>query len=46
MDEVTERLRGVGLRVTATRVAVLGVLDASGDHPRVTRSSSACGARA
>ena len=35
MDQVTERLRGVGLRATATRVAVLGVLDASGDHPRV-----------
>jgi Fur family transcriptional regulator, stress-responsive regulator len=35
MDQVTERLRGAGLRVTATRVAVLGVLDVSGDHPRV-----------
>ncbi len=35
MDQVMGRLRGAGLRVTATRVAVLGVLDASGDHPRV-----------
>jgi Fur family ferric uptake transcriptional regulator len=33
--EITERLRGAGLRVTAPRVSVLGVLDASHDHPRV-----------
>jgi Fur family transcriptional regulator, stress-responsive regulator len=33
--EITERLREAGLRVTAPRVAVLGVLDASHDHPRV-----------
>jgi Fe2+ or Zn2+ uptake regulation protein len=33
--EITERLRGAGLRVTTPRVSVLGVLDASHDHPRV-----------
>jgi Fe2+ or Zn2+ uptake regulation protein len=33
--EITERLRQVGLRVTTPRVSVLGVLDASHDHPRV-----------
>jgi Fe2+ or Zn2+ uptake regulation protein len=32
---ITERLRDAGLRVTTPRVAVLGVLDASRDHPRV-----------
>jgi Fe2+ or Zn2+ uptake regulation protein len=32
---LTERLRHAGLRVTATRVAVLAVLDESKDHPRV-----------
>jgi Fe2+ or Zn2+ uptake regulation protein len=35
IDQITERLREAGLRVTATRVSVLGVLDASSDHPRV-----------
>ena len=35
IEEVTRRLRDAGLRVTATRVSVLGVLDASSDHPRV-----------
>jgi Fur family ferric uptake transcriptional regulator len=30
-----ERLRAAGLRATATRVAVLGVLAGSADHPRV-----------
>jgi len=30
-----ERLRDAGLRVTAPRAAVLGVLDAAHDHPRV-----------
>ena len=35
MEQVTERLRAAGLRVTAPRVSVLGVLDASEDHPRV-----------
>ena len=30
-----ERLRGAGLRVTAPRLAVLGVLDESTDHPDV-----------
>jgi Fur family transcriptional regulator, stress-responsive regulator len=35
IEEVTERLHEAGLRATATRVAVLGVLDASSDHPRV-----------
>jgi Fur family transcriptional regulator, stress-responsive regulator len=32
---ITERLREAGLRVTAPRMSVLGVLDASDDHPRV-----------
>src|SRR5215210_9334719 len=35
MEQVTERLRAAGLRITAPRVSVLGVLDASHDHPRV-----------
>ena len=35
IEPLTDRLRGAGLRVTATRVAVLGVLDESRDHPRV-----------
>ena len=35
MEQVTDRLRTAGLRVTAPRVSVLGVLDASQDHPRV-----------
>ena len=35
MEQVTDRLRAAGLRVTAPRVSVLGVLDASHDHPRV-----------
>ena len=35
IEEDTQRLREAGLRVTATRTAVLGVLDASADHPRV-----------
>jgi Fur family ferric uptake transcriptional regulator len=35
IDQITERLRDAGLRVTATRVSVLAVLDASDDHPRV-----------
>jgi Fur family ferric uptake transcriptional regulator len=34
-EPLTDRLRVAGLRVTATRVAVLSVLDASEDHPRV-----------
>lgn len=33
--DATERLREAGLRVTAPRVSVLTVLDASEDHPRV-----------
>ncbi len=33
--EVQERLRARGLRATASRVAVLRVLEASDDHPRV-----------
>ncbi|MBE2315488.1 transcriptional repressor [Solirubrobacter sp. CPCC 204708] len=33
--EIEEQLRGVGLRVTAPRVAVLRVLSESRDHPRV-----------
>jgi Fe2+ or Zn2+ uptake regulation protein len=32
---IEERLRAAGLRVTATRVAVLRVLAESDDHPRV-----------
>jgi Fe2+ or Zn2+ uptake regulation protein len=35
MEELTDRLRGSGLRVTATRTAVLRVLDQAHDHPRV-----------
>ncbi len=35
IEPLTDRLRAAGLRVTATRVAVLAVLDESGDHPRV-----------
>ena len=35
MEQVTERLRAAGLRITAPRVSVLGVLDSSVDHPRV-----------
>ncbi len=35
MEQVTDRLRTAGLRITAPRVSVLGVLDASQDHPRV-----------
>jgi Fur family ferric uptake transcriptional regulator len=33
--DALERLREAGLRVTAPRVSVLAVLDASEDHPRV-----------
>jgi Fur family transcriptional regulator, stress-responsive regulator len=35
VEQITSRLRDAGLRVTATRVSVLGVLDRSTDHPRV-----------
>ena len=35
MEQVRDRLRAAGLRITAPRVSVLGVLDASEDHPRV-----------
>jgi Fe2+ or Zn2+ uptake regulation protein len=35
IDQITSRLREAGLRVTATRVSVLAVLDESADHPRV-----------
>ena len=35
IQPLTDRLRGAGLRVTGPRVAVLRVLDASDDHPRV-----------
>jgi Fur family ferric uptake transcriptional regulator len=35
IQPLTDRLRGAGLRVTGPRVAVLEVLDASDDHPRV-----------
>jgi Fe2+ or Zn2+ uptake regulation protein len=35
MEQLTARLREAGLRVTATRVSVLAVLDESDDHPRV-----------
>jgi Fur family transcriptional regulator, stress-responsive regulator len=35
VEQITSRLRDAGLRVTATRVSVLGVLDESTDHPRV-----------
>ncbi len=34
-ERFTDRLRGVGLRVTAPRLAVLEVLDRSADHPSV-----------
>ena len=34
-DLIEERLRGAGLRATAPRVAVLGALSDSDDHPRV-----------
>jgi Fe2+ or Zn2+ uptake regulation protein len=33
--ELIERLRDAGLRVTAPRVSVLGVLESARDHPRV-----------
>src|SRR5918995_5162858 len=33
--EITERLRGAGLRVTTPRLSVLAVLDAAHDHPRM-----------
>jgi Fur family ferric uptake transcriptional regulator len=35
LAEIEERLRGAGLRVTASRVAVLRVLSDADDHPRV-----------
>ena len=35
MEQATDRLRAAGLRITAPRVSVLGVLDAAEDHPRV-----------
>ncbi len=35
LDEIEQRLRGAGLRVTASRVAVLRVLAEADDHPRV-----------
>jgi Fur family transcriptional regulator, stress-responsive regulator len=35
MEQITDRLRAAGLRITAPRVSVLGVLDAAEDHPRV-----------
>jgi Fur family transcriptional regulator, stress-responsive regulator len=35
MEQLADRLRGAGLRVTAPRVSVLRVLDESHDHPRV-----------
>ena len=35
IEPLTDRLREAGLRVTATRVAVLSVLDDARDHPRV-----------
>jgi len=35
LAEFEERLRGAGLRVTSSRVAVLRVLTEAGDHPRV-----------
>jgi Fur family ferric uptake transcriptional regulator len=34
-DELSQQLREVGLRVTAPRLAVLGVLDEARDHPSV-----------
>ncbi len=33
--EISERLRAAGLRITAARASVLGVLDVADDHPRV-----------
>ena len=36
-DQLDERLRAAGLRVTASRMAVLRVLEASLDHPSVDR---------
>ena len=35
LADLEERLRGVGLRVTGSRVAVLRVLTDADDHPRV-----------
>ncbi|MDQ1712526.1 MAG: Ferric uptake regulator family, partial [Frankiaceae bacterium] len=35
IEQASDRLRAAGLRVTAPRVSVLGVLEASEDHPRV-----------
>jgi len=35
LSEIEDRLRGAGLRVTASRVAVLRVLVEADDHPRV-----------
>jgi Fur family transcriptional regulator, stress-responsive regulator len=35
MEQITDRLRAAGLRITAPRVSVLGLLDAAEDHPRV-----------
>ena len=34
-QDISERLRGAGLRATGPRVAVLSVLEASRDHPRI-----------
>ena len=35
LDEIEEQLRAAGLRVTASRVAVLRVLAEADDHPRI-----------
>jgi Fur family transcriptional regulator, stress-responsive regulator len=35
LTEIEDRLRGAGLRVTSSRVAVLRVLAEANDHPRV-----------
>ena len=35
LAELEERLRGAGLRVTSSRIAVLRVLSAADDHPSV-----------
>jgi len=35
MEQLTTRLKEAGLRVTATRVSVLAVLDDAEDHPRI-----------
>lgn len=35
IEQLSERLREAGLRVTAPRVSVLAVLEESADHPRV-----------